>query len=151
MTGTAPTDPRDPPFTGLRVIELAEDPGGEMTGYLLAASGAEVLKLEPAGGAPARATGPFRGGSDDAEDSLAFWYYNSGKKSLRLDPGVAAQRPAFDALLARADILLTTLQTRRARRTRARSRRDRHRPPVADRPVADRLWPHRPARGLEDL
>lgn len=110
MTGTAPTDPREPPFTGLRVIELAEDPGGEMTGYLLAASGAEVLKLEPAGGAPARATGPFRGGSGDPEESLGFWYYNSGKKSLRLDPGVAAQRPAFDALVARADILLTTLQ-----------------------------------------
>lgn len=110
MTALAPADPRDAPFSDLRVIELAEDPAGEMTGYLLAISGAEVLKLEPAGGTPTRAVGPFRAGSEDSADSLNFWYYNSGKKSLRIDPADAGQRPAFDALLGGADIFLTTLQ-----------------------------------------
>ena len=67
------------PFDDLKVVEIAETPGGEMVGYLLGGMGAEVLKLEPPQGSPTRAVGPFRKGGAGPNDSLSFWYYNSNK------------------------------------------------------------------------
>ena len=110
MTGQAQADARSAPFSDLKVIEIAEDPAGEMTGYLLALSGAHVTKLEGPQGSPSRRIGPFRDGAPDPEGSLAYWYYNSNKRSSRIDSRAAADRPAFDAAIADADILLTTLQ-----------------------------------------
>ena len=98
------------PLAGLTVIELAEDPGGEFSGALLAEMGARVIKLEPPGGAPTRAVGPFAKGEAGPEGSLNFWYYNSGKLSVTLDHGAPESRPALLALLSRADVFLCTLQ-----------------------------------------
>ena len=50
---------------GLRVVELAGDPAGEMLGKLLAQMGADVVKVEPPEGSPTRAIGPFAGGRVD--------------------------------------------------------------------------------------
>jgi crotonobetainyl-CoA:carnitine CoA-transferase CaiB-like acyl-CoA transferase len=98
----------DQPLEGLRVVELAEDPAGELTGYLLAMAGADVLKLEPPAGSPTRATGPFRAGAEGyPEQSLCFWYYNSNKKSAVRD---ISGQATLEPLLADADILLTTWQ-----------------------------------------
>jgi crotonobetainyl-CoA:carnitine CoA-transferase CaiB-like acyl-CoA transferase len=101
---------RRAPYTGLRVIEIAEDPAGEYTGRLLAEMGADVLKIEPPGGAPTRVVGPFAGGVEDGENSLAFWFYNSNKKSIVLDLKSRAGPAALEALLADADVLISTLQ-----------------------------------------
>ena len=54
---------------GMRVVELAGDPAGEMLGKLLAGLGCDVVKVEPPGGSPTRAIGPFAG---DHDDRLAF-------------------------------------------------------------------------------
>lgn len=99
------------PFDDLKVVEIAETPGGEMVGYLLGGMGAEVLKLEPPQGSPTRAVGPFRQGGAGPNDSLSFWYYNSNKKSAVLDLA-ADNLAALEALLRDADILLITLQPR---------------------------------------
>jgi crotonobetainyl-CoA:carnitine CoA-transferase CaiB-like acyl-CoA transferase len=47
------------PLAGLKVVEAADDIGGEFTGLLLAQMGAEVTKLEPPEGSPTRRVGPF--------------------------------------------------------------------------------------------
>ena len=93
------------PFAGLKVIELADDAGGEYAGRLLAEMGAEVIKIEPPQGAPTRALGPWAGGVIGPDNSLNFWFYNSNKKSVVLD-GLEGLAP----LLADADIFISTLQ-----------------------------------------
>ena len=40
------------PYSGLRVLELATGPAGELTGLQFVHLGAEVVKIEPEGGAP---------------------------------------------------------------------------------------------------
>lgn len=98
------------PFDDLKVIEIAETPGGEMVGYLMGGMGAEVLKLEPLQGSPTRAVGPFRAGASGPDDSLSFWYYNSNKKSARFDLTAVDATDRLDGLLGDADVLLITLQ-----------------------------------------
>ncbi len=98
------------PFDGLRVVELAGDPAGEMLGKLLAQLGADVVKVEPPAGAPSRAVGPFATGHDDADHSLTFWYYNTNKRSAVIDYGGPEGREALLALAQGADVCITTLR-----------------------------------------
>ncbi|QUD90372.1 CaiB/BaiF CoA transferase family protein [Phenylobacterium montanum] len=98
------------PLTGLKVVELAEDPGGEFTGLLLAQLGAEVVKLEGPEGSPTRAAGPWAKGAEGPETSLKFWFYNSNKKSVTADVRTPAGLAALQDLLADADVFICTLQ-----------------------------------------
>lgn len=98
------------PLAGLKVVELAHDVGGEFAGLLLGQMGAEVAKLEPPDGSPTRRVGPFAQGREGPDTSLTFWYYNSNKKSVTADISAPAGRARLDALLADADILISTLQ-----------------------------------------
>lgn len=91
---------------GLRVVEIAGDPAGEMAGRLLGQYGAEVIKVEPPGGSPTRRIGPFAGDRRDPETSLTYWFYNTCKRSVVLD--LPAERASLDRLLASADVLLTS-------------------------------------------
>jgi crotonobetainyl-CoA:carnitine CoA-transferase CaiB-like acyl-CoA transferase len=97
------------PYAGLRVVEIANDPAGEMAALQLAHMGADVVKVEPVGGAASRHTGPYVGGVADPERSLAYWYYNGNKRSVVLDLADDDGRIAFDALLDTADVLVTSL------------------------------------------
>lgn len=90
---------------GVRVIELADEQA-EYCGLTLAGLGADVVKVEPPGGSPTRAIGPFYGDKPDPEGSLFFWQYNRGKRSIVLDLEGTADRERFSALVADADILL---------------------------------------------
>jgi crotonobetainyl-CoA:carnitine CoA-transferase CaiB-like acyl-CoA transferase len=98
------------PLSALTVVELAEDPGGEFTGQLLAELGARVIKIEPPRGSPSRAVGPFAKGVVGPETSLNFWYYNSNKQSVTADLAGRDGLAPLMALLARADIFICTLQ-----------------------------------------
>jgi crotonobetainyl-CoA:carnitine CoA-transferase CaiB-like acyl-CoA transferase len=95
------------PYTGLRVIELADDPAGEYTGKLLADLGADVVKVEPPEGAASRQTGPFANGERGPESSLQFRAYNSTKRSVVLG-STPEDVAALQQLVAGADVLLTT-------------------------------------------
>ncbi|HEY0649549.1 CoA transferase [Phenylobacterium sp.] len=97
-------------LAGLKVVEIANDVGGEFTGLLLAQQGAEVVKLEPPEGSPTRRVGPFAKGREAPDTSLNFWFYNSNKKSVAADLTAPGGRAALTRLLADADILVTTLQ-----------------------------------------
>ena len=57
---------------------------GEIAGLQFAHLGADVIKVEPPAGRP-RATRPVRRRAPDPERSLAYWYYNGGKRSVVVD------------------------------------------------------------------
>ena len=92
-------------LSGLTVIEYADETA-EYCGLLLAGLGAEVIKIEPPEGAPTRLIAPFRDEKVDKEQSLYFWAYNRGKRSVVLDLDSDEGKAAMLQLLAGADILL---------------------------------------------
>lgn len=101
-----------PAFGDLRAVEITADPAGEHTGKLFADLGVDVIKIEPPAGVPSRHIGPFTtdvagdARRDDADASLAFWTYNTSKRSVVLADD-ADGRATRDRLIAGADILLT--------------------------------------------
>ena len=76
---------------GTVIIENGDE-RGEFAGVLLASFGAEVIKLEGRQGSPARRLGPFASSQPDPEQSLCFWRYNLGKKSVCLEGDHPAAR-----------------------------------------------------------
>ncbi len=96
---------------GLSVVEIAEDPAGELTGKLLAQYGAVVTKVEPREGSPTRRVGPFADGVAGPDSSLAFWYYNTSKRSFTAElPG---ESEVLESLLEEADVLILSVSRAR--------------------------------------
>lgn len=91
------------PLTGIRVVELASDLAA-FAGKLLADLGAEVILVEPPGGHRTRSFEPFAGDEADPDRSLWFWYYNTSKRSVQIDP--AAEPALFRRLVDSADVVL---------------------------------------------
>src|SRR5579863_4802710 len=89
---------RERPLTGIRVIDSADE-NGELCGRLLADLGAEVIRVEPPGGAASRRFPPFHG-----DTSLYFAVRNLGKKSVTLDLNAAEGRRRLAGLLDTADV-----------------------------------------------
>src|SRR5262249_28994932 len=90
---------------GLRVLDLTGEIGF-LAGMLLGELGADVVKVEPPAGDPARRRPPFWGGVDDPERSLLRLALNGSKRGLTLDLERAAGRELFLRLAARADVVL---------------------------------------------
>ena len=89
---------------GIRVLDLT-NARAELAGKVLADLGAEVIKVEPPGGAPARRMPPF----DDRDSGRSLYWaaLGLGKRSVVLDLfGDEADRARFRALLPGADVLL---------------------------------------------
>jgi crotonobetainyl-CoA:carnitine CoA-transferase CaiB-like acyl-CoA transferase len=85
------------PLEGLRVLDLTRFVAGSQTTALLAAFGADVVKLEvPPGGDPYRVQGTDRLG----DQSVLFLSLNSGKRSLALDFRSPSAAEAVGRLLA---------------------------------------------------
>ena len=90
---------------GVRVLDLT----GEMGAYctkLLADLGADVIKIEPPGGDPARNIGPFVNDEPGADRALSFLYQNTSKRSIILDLDQEADREKFRKLVPTADIVV---------------------------------------------
>jgi CoA:oxalate CoA-transferase len=93
---------RSGPFADVTVLDLTRVLAGPYCTMVLADLGARVIKVErPGGGDDARAFGPFAGGR-----SAYFASLNRGKESIVLDLKAEADRTTFEALLARADVLV---------------------------------------------
>ena len=103
------------PYAGLTVVELSDNPSGEMTGLQFVNLGAEVIKVEPPEGAPSRHTGPFVDDRPDPDRCLAYWYYNGGKRSVVIDLERDVGRTDLDGLLAAADVFVIAVHPRRLR------------------------------------
>jgi crotonobetainyl-CoA:carnitine CoA-transferase CaiB-like acyl-CoA transferase len=88
------------PLSGIRVVDLTVD-RGELCGRLLADLGAEVIKVEPPAGSPARGLAPLHDGV-----SLFFAVRNAGKKSVALDLESDEGLAQLHELLAHSDVLI---------------------------------------------
>jgi hypothetical protein len=80
------------PLVGLRVVELG-GPNGQYCGKLRADMGADVLKVEPPAGDPARGGGPYVDDVPDPNGSRILVYATNGAPQ----PLNAQQPPAFTA------------------------------------------------------
>jgi crotonobetainyl-CoA:carnitine CoA-transferase CaiB-like acyl-CoA transferase len=90
---------------GYRVLDLTSEPGF-LAGKLLAELGADVIKVEPPSGDPARRRGPFVGGTPDPERSVLWLALNTSKRGITLDLDHAHGREIFLTLCRHADAVI---------------------------------------------
>lgn len=97
------------PLEGIRILTIEQYGAGPYGTQLLAALGAEVIKIEnpESGGDSARAAGPHFLGE---ADSQFFQTFNRGKKSVALDLKDAAGRATFETLVKGADAVANNLR-----------------------------------------
>ena len=98
VTGDAPR-----PLDGVRVLEMGQLIAGPFAGQLLAAFGAEVVKIEP----PGRGD-PLRRWRVLDDSGTSYWWASiaRGKKSVTLDLGHEEGRAVARSLIERADVVL---------------------------------------------
>lgn len=90
------------PLRGCRVLDFSTLLPGPLATQMLAAAGAEVIKIErPEGGDELRAGTP-----QWADTSLGFALLNGGKRSIALDLKQPAERARLLPLLSTADIVV---------------------------------------------
>ena len=88
-------------LSGIRVIDLSQFLPGPMLTVMMADQGAEVIKIEPPAGDPARAMAPFENGQ-----SVWFRNLNRGKRSEVLDLKSDAGRARLTELIGNADVFV---------------------------------------------
>jgi crotonobetainyl-CoA:carnitine CoA-transferase CaiB-like acyl-CoA transferase len=93
-------------LAGIRVLELATMVAGPYCGKLLADLGADVVKVEPPDGDPARRRGPFPESGPHPERSALFLYNNTSKRGITLDLDVAECFGPLERLIKWADLLI---------------------------------------------
>lgn len=82
------------PLSDVKVLDFSQNLPGPYATFLLASWGADVVKVEPPKGDPGRNIEPF------------FTMVNRGKRSVVLDLRDDASRPALEALVRWADVLV---------------------------------------------
>ncbi len=104
-------------LAGIRVVEFADGVGGPFCARLFADYGAGVVKVEgPGRGDRARHWGPFPGDVADPEQSGLFFFCNTGKRSVVLDPEDPSDRERLRALLGHADVFIESQRAADLRR-----------------------------------
>ncbi|MEZ4289888.1 MAG: CoA transferase [Myxococcota bacterium] len=94
-----------PLLTPYRVLDLTDE-RGQLAGMILGDLGADVLRIEPPTGSPARRAAPRLADGPESERSLCFAAYERNKRSVVLDLERAADRERLLALVAGADFVL---------------------------------------------
>ncbi|HZP46726.1 MAG TPA: CoA transferase [Candidatus Binataceae bacterium] len=88
-----------------RVLDLTNE-RGFLCGQILGDLGADVIKVEPPGGAPGRRLPPFLNGQPGLDNSIYWLAFNRNKRSLTLDLERPEGRELLQRMVARADFLL---------------------------------------------
>ena len=100
------------PLRGKRIVDVTSSLAGPTATQLLAALGADVVKVEPLGGDHARAWGPpFLG-----DEGAMFLASNAGKRSLAVELGSDRGREIVLRLTDRADVFVQSLRPGAAER-----------------------------------
>ena len=92
-------------LTPFRVLDLTDEKGF-LCGRVLGDFGADVIKIEPPGGDPGRAVGPFYHDIPDPEKSLYWLAYNCNKRGITLNIEVAEGQAIFKKLVKSADFII---------------------------------------------
>jgi crotonobetainyl-CoA:carnitine CoA-transferase CaiB-like acyl-CoA transferase len=95
------------PLAGYRVIDFAGEKG-QLCARLLGELGADVIKVEPREGDPARDKGPYYRNEESRELSLWWWTLNAGKRAVTCELRLEAGRELAHRLVAGADIIVET-------------------------------------------
>lgn len=90
-------------LSGLRVLEIGDLPAGALCARMFADFGADVLKLEPSAGDPARRVAPLIDIGEGVGEGAFFSFLNARKRSALLS------REALASLLVEADVLIDSL------------------------------------------
>ncbi len=93
----------------LRILDLAGDIG-IYAAKLLADLGADVIRIEPPSGDPARRIGPFYHDDASPERSLSYFHLNTNKRGITLDLTSDDGRALFRRLVATADVVVETFE-----------------------------------------
>ena len=88
-----------------RVLDLTTE-RGLLCGQILGDLGADVIKIEPPGGSPARRLAPFFEDKPDPERSLYWWSYNRNTRSITLNLETDEGRDILHRLAAGARFLI---------------------------------------------
>ena len=88
-----------------RVLDLAGH-RGLLCGKLLGDLGADVIKVEPPGGDPARRMGPFIDDEPNPEQSLLWMGLATNRRSITLELGAERGRELLRRLAAKAHFLI---------------------------------------------
>lgn len=89
------------PYKGLLVLDAAQGIAGPYCGMLLAAMGADVIKLEPPKGDWSRGLGTRQG-----DHSVMSTVFNRGKRGVVLDMATEDGKRQVQALAAKADVVI---------------------------------------------
>ena len=100
----------EPPFRGIRVVELAQWVFVPVAGTLLADWGADVIRVEPLTGDPYRALQSQGIGADSNGINLSVALASRGKRSVVLDIKTERGMALLHQLLQSADIFLTNFR-----------------------------------------
>lgn len=98
--------PPDGPLAGIKVLDFGQFIAGPLCAAMLADLGADVVRVERPGGAADRTVQPVAPGKPGG---AVYLHVNRNKRSLALDPFDPRARPAIDALIAGADIVIANL------------------------------------------
>jgi crotonobetainyl-CoA:carnitine CoA-transferase CaiB-like acyl-CoA transferase len=98
----------DGALSGVKVLDLSEDIAGSFCARLLADYGADVLKLEPPGGADLRRMAPFYHDNPHPEKSLFFLVLNLNKKGATLNLDTSTGRNILKRLAQHVDVIVET-------------------------------------------
>ncbi|MGE3422264.1 MAG: CaiB/BaiF CoA transferase family protein [Dehalococcoidia bacterium] len=105
-TKREPESERPGPLAGITVLEFAQVIAIPMCGAALADMGATVIKIEPPTGDSSRSNlSPIL-----PTESKSFAVFNRGKRSVCLDIAHPRARPALEALVRKADIVLISFK-----------------------------------------
>jgi crotonobetainyl-CoA:carnitine CoA-transferase CaiB-like acyl-CoA transferase len=88
-----------------RVLDLTTE-RGLLCGQILGDLGADVIKVEPPGGSPARQLGPFYKDHPHPDRSLYWWAHNRNKRGITLNLDAAEGKALFHRLVASAHFLI---------------------------------------------
>jgi CoA:oxalate CoA-transferase len=98
------------PLTGVRVVEITMFQQGPVAGTKLADLGADVIKVEPREGDPARGFMRLIGATVGLKgNNYYFESNNRNKRSIALDLKSAAGKEIFLKLIDKADVFLTNM------------------------------------------
>ncbi|MBI2765777.1 MAG: CoA transferase [Chloroflexi bacterium] len=94
------------PLTGIRIVDLTQALAGPFCTMFLADLGADVVKVEPPQGDPARHSEPFEAGDTEHAFGGYFASINRNKRGIVLDLKLPADRDLLLRLVAGADALV---------------------------------------------